>query len=183
MLVPGMQRVTPLEEITVSDEWNGVSVAQEGFEEPVWLPATHSRNLTRLRVGRGGIPVRLITLLCAAIALGLAACMSEEAPTEPHGGPSLARAGASAYTPLDIGTLGGAFSRATGINPAGQVVGASATPGGEAHAFLWEKGVMTDWAHWAGPSAGRQVSTQPARWRDLARRGWGRGTPSYGQRA
>jgi probable HAF family extracellular repeat protein len=49
----------------------------------------------------------------------------------------------------DLGTLGGIYSAALGINPRGQVVGASPTVPGEEHifddhAFLWEKGVMTD---------------------------------------
>jgi probable HAF family extracellular repeat protein len=51
----------------------------------------------------------------------------------------------------DLGTLGpspgGAdvgFTRATGINSRGQVVGASFSAQGSEHAFLWEKGVMTD---------------------------------------
>ena len=47
----------------------------------------------------------------------------------------------------DLGTLGGANSAATGINPAGQIVGGSEMgerlPSGEipSHPFLWDKGV------------------------------------------
>jgi len=77
------------------------------------------------------------------MAIGMAACTSEETPTEPSGSPRLARAAAGAYTAVDLGTLGG-FSRATGINSMGQVVGGSATAGGDIHAFLWSRGVMTD---------------------------------------
>jgi probable HAF family extracellular repeat protein len=51
----------------------------------------------------------------------------------------------------DLGTLGGDFSTATGINPRGQAVGFSELregvgPGGGAitHAFVWADGVMTD---------------------------------------
>jgi probable HAF family extracellular repeat protein len=45
---------------------------------------------------------------------------------------------------LDLGTLGGDESSAAAINAAGQVVGAAWTPTNDAHAFLWDKGVMTD---------------------------------------
>ena len=48
-------------------------------------------------------------------------------------------------TLIDLGTLGGCRTSAHAINAAGQVVGLSYLPGNEEyHAFLWEKGVMTD---------------------------------------
>ncbi len=53
------------------------------------------------------------------------------------------------YEVTDLGTLGGTFSTAVGINAAGQVVGGSTTaPGQEpdgpgSRAFLWDNGTMT----------------------------------------
>ncbi|MAE68168.1 MAG: hypothetical protein CMJ18_28290, partial [Phycisphaeraceae bacterium] len=53
--------------------------------------------------------------------------------------------------PVDLGTLGGAWSRGADVNETGQIVGTSALPeGGEPdaietfHAFLWQDGIMTD---------------------------------------
>ena len=49
------------------------------------------------------------------------------------------------YTILDLGTLGGSFSLAYGINDNGQIDGFSTLPGDTVqHSFVIEKGVMTD---------------------------------------
>ena len=48
------------------------------------------------------------------------------------------------YTVTDLGTLGGVYSIARGINERGQVVGYATLPNWEPHAFLWEDGRMTD---------------------------------------
>lgn len=44
----------------------------------------------------------------------------------------------------DLGTLGGDWAIAFGINELGQVAGASFTAKGELHAYMWQEGVMTD---------------------------------------
>jgi probable HAF family extracellular repeat protein len=124
--------VTHLKEITMSDRLKGLSMAQDYFEASVRSPATHSHVLS-LQPGRSGLPVRLAALLFATMAVGMLACTSEETPTEPAGNPSLVRA-AGAYIAVDLGIASG---EATGINPAGQVVGSAGT------AFLWDKGVVT----------------------------------------
>lgn len=45
---------------------------------------------------------------------------------------------------LDLGTLGGATSKAVATNDRGQVVGEREIKGGGSHAFLWDKGRMRD---------------------------------------
>jgi probable HAF family extracellular repeat protein len=49
-----------------------------------------------------------------------------------------------AYNMIDLGTLGGAYSNAYGINDAGQIVGNAYTASGQNHAFLYSDGNMTD---------------------------------------
>lgn len=65
---------------------------------------------------------------------------------------------AGTYT--DLGTLGGDFVQANGINELGQIVGsATLTSGGNSHAFFWERGVMTDLGSPGGPwSDGRAIN-------------------------
>ena len=56
----------------------------------------------------------------------------------------------------DLGTLGGNFTRVTGFNNLGQVVGTSGVDSissWEGHAFLWHNGVMTDLGTLGGPTS------------------------------
>ena len=48
------------------------------------------------------------------------------------------------YTLTDLGTLGGTYSQAWGINNAGQVVGQANIPNEAEHAFLYSGSTMTD---------------------------------------
>ncbi len=58
------------------------------------------------------------------------------------------------YTVTDLGTLGGTFSFAGGLNNKALVEGASTLLGDtEIHAFLWSKGVMTDLGTLGGPNS------------------------------
>jgi probable HAF family extracellular repeat protein len=59
------------------------------------------------------------------------------------------------YSVTDLGTLGGTFSFATGINNKGWVDGFSNLSGDTTqHAFLWRDGVMTDLGALGGPNSG-----------------------------
>src|SRR4051794_21903723 len=102
----------------MSAERNRVSTAPADLREPEWIPGTQPSNIICSPRARRGRPVRLITLLSAALALGLSACAPEETPTEPAGSASLAGAGTSGYTAVNLGTLGGAFAVARSINAA-----------------------------------------------------------------
>ena len=51
---------------------------------------------------------------------------------------------APAYAVTDLGTLGGSFSIAFGVNNAGHVAGGANTADEQSHFFLWRDGNMTD---------------------------------------
>ena len=58
------------------------------------------------------------------------------------------------YVITDLGTLGGTFSQANGINNRGWVTGFSTPPGDAVlHAFRWQNGVMTDLGTLGGPNS------------------------------
>ena len=80
--------------------------------------------------------------------------------------PGTAAAGSVAYQVTDLGTFGGNFSQAFGINASGQVTGWASTTGGERHAFLYD-GSMHDLGTFIGfnsagygINAGGQVTGQ-----------------------
>src|SRR5215470_6675130 len=58
------------------------------------------------------------------------------------------------YVITDLGTLGGTFSQANGINNRGWVTGFSTPPGDAVlHAFRWQNGTMTDLGTLGGPDS------------------------------
>lgn len=68
---------------------------------------------------------KLMGVVSLVIAIGSSACSSEGTPSEPIVGADQAQVVRGTYTAVDLGTQGGDFSRAQGINPGGQVVGVS----------------------------------------------------------
>src|SRR4029079_14684378 len=50
----------------------------------------------------------------------------------------------AAYSIVDLGTLGGSYAVAYGINKSGQIVGESTTSTGAKHAFVYSTGKLKD---------------------------------------
>jgi probable HAF family extracellular repeat protein len=94
------------------------------------------------------IMTKTIAILTTATILFLG-CDRDDQPVMPSAseelaeGKGLSKFGTN-YRYVDLGTLGGDYSEAWGINDRGQVVGFSYTASRKTHAFLWEKGVMKD---------------------------------------
>jgi len=103
---------------------------------------------------RNSLPLRasvrsLGLLAAAALGLSIVSCF-EDTPVEPDGAtPRTSGAFVSAGSNVtDLGTLGGEFSQAQGINSTGEIVGESDISGPvgvtTSHGFIWRNGTMTD---------------------------------------
>jgi probable HAF family extracellular repeat protein len=85
-------------------------------------------------------------------------------------------AAATGYTITDLGTLGGDWTRARGINAAGDVAGTSALSTAGSHAFRWKGGLMTGIQAIGGLSseglATARIGTSRRPARSCGRRSW-----------
>ena len=66
-----------------------------------------------------------------------------------------------------LGTLGGPFSEAHGLNNRGSVPGQSFLPNGALHGFFWREGVMTDLGTLGGPDSFVNVANHTVSERDV----------------
>ncbi len=83
-------------------------------------------------------------ILASGMALALLSCSPEGAPTEPAAEPELSKTGHGKYHAVFLPTLGGAWSQASEINQAGQIVGEAENSEGDVHAVMWRNGVVID---------------------------------------
>jgi probable HAF family extracellular repeat protein len=108
------------------------------FSPPVAFMERREENgltLTAGGRGRGLRVVLLTTTLAIAVVIGCVFVLL-------GGQPASAQLASEQYSITDLGTLGGTFSEARGINSRGQVVGWGDTASGDSRAFLWEEGEM-----------------------------------------
>jgi probable HAF family extracellular repeat protein len=84
-------------------------------------------------------------------------------PLAAQGGGGGGSGSSSTYSVIDLGTLGGTTSRASGVNNDNQVVGYSYTGATDSsgnplyHAFLWQNGKMNDLGTLGGPDSWAQA--------------------------
>jgi probable HAF family extracellular repeat protein len=102
---------------------------------------------------RTSSPRRAGNMKCRSLFVVIAAAITLFTPLTTHA--QLAaheqQKAAPRYTVTDLGTLGGTFSLAFGINNKGAVVGLATLPGDTTvHAFLWRKRMITDLGTLAG---------------------------------
>src|SRR6266545_7603043 len=113
-----------------------------------------------------GSPVRLQILFAVAIALALGGVAATRGGTAAFRAETTARQ--SAWTILDLGTLGGRNSRAVGINSGGQIVGQSElipnASGGVSHGFIWDAGKMRDLGDFDAKEPTRAVAIDERGW-------------------
>jgi probable HAF family extracellular repeat protein len=109
---------------------------------------------------------RALGLVVSLAALVGPAAVPAAVPAAATTAPAAAAASAprchpSELAPTPLGTLGGSSSAANDMNDRGQVVGASETSDGGSHAFLWQRGTMTDLTPSAPPgftSSAREIN-------------------------
>jgi probable HAF family extracellular repeat protein len=68
------------------------------------------------------------------------------------------------YSVKDLGTLSGTYSAAYGLNNAGQAGGVATVSNGNQHAFLWDRGQMSDLGTLGGSNS---IAGGPNRWDEL----------------
>lgn len=92
-----------------------------------------------------------IRLMCFGFALAL---VTSSVWAQQHPAAQQPQAAQAQYNVVDLGTLGGTFSIAYGINDKGEIDGFSTLPGDKAtHAFVIRNGVMTDLGTLGGPNS------------------------------
>jgi probable HAF family extracellular repeat protein len=85
---------------------------------------------------------RMIVVLSLAMGVALVAFLASVSlspTTSAYAATSENQLGSQQLSITDLGTLGGSYSYAYGINDLGQVVGYSRTASGRDHAVLWSK--------------------------------------------
>jgi len=96
---------------------------------------------------KSGIRNCITAVMMLAILAAPRVMVSQEKPVSQH---------RVRYNFTDLGTLGGTYSEAVGINNKGWIAGSSTTTGDQViHAALWQNGKLTDLGTLGGPNSVR----------------------------